>query len=84
MLTKHECNLKAVGWARRVSGFQSLLSVYLIALWVLSYFGRPFGSVDCVETWSRSHPYVQQVGSPTRFGSGLSATENGHDLRTLP
>jgi hypothetical protein len=42
-LTKHEYDLKAVGWARTVSGFQSLLSVYLIALWVLSYFGRPFG-----------------------------------------
>lgn len=42
-LTKREYDLKAVGWARTVSGFQSLLSVYLIALWVLSYFGRPFG-----------------------------------------
>jgi hypothetical protein len=30
-------------WARTVSGFQPLLSVYLIALWVLTYFGRPFG-----------------------------------------
>ena len=43
LLTKREYDLKAVGWARTVSGFQSLLSVYLIALWVLSYFGRPFG-----------------------------------------
>ena len=43
MLTKREYDLKAVGWARTVSGFQSLLSVYLIALWVLTYFGRPFG-----------------------------------------
>jgi hypothetical protein len=42
-LTKREYDLKAVGWARTVSGFQSLLSVYLIALWVLTYFGRPFG-----------------------------------------
>lgn len=41
-LTKREYDLKAVGWARTVSGFQSLLSVYLIALWVLTYFGRPF------------------------------------------
>lgn len=40
---KSEYDLKAVGWARTVSGFQSLLSVYLIALWVLTYFGRPFG-----------------------------------------
>ncbi len=43
MLTTREYDLKAVGWARTVSGFQSLLSVYLIALWVLTYFGRPFG-----------------------------------------
>jgi hypothetical protein len=43
LLTRREYDLKALGWARTVSGFQSLLSVYLIALWVLSYFGRPFG-----------------------------------------
>ena len=43
MLTRREYDLKAVGWARTVSGFQSLLSVYLIALWVLTCFGRPFG-----------------------------------------
>jgi uncharacterized protein YjbI with pentapeptide repeats len=42
LLTKREYDLKAVGWARTVSGFQSLLSVYMIALWVLTYFGRPF------------------------------------------
>jgi uncharacterized protein YjbI with pentapeptide repeats len=42
LLTRREYDLKAVGWARTVSGFQSLLSVYLIALWVLTYFGRPF------------------------------------------
>jgi hypothetical protein len=34
--------LRATGWARTVSGIQSLLSVYLLALWVLTYFGRPF------------------------------------------
>jgi hypothetical protein len=33
---------EATGWVRTVSGFQSLLSVYLLALWVLTYFGRPF------------------------------------------
>jgi hypothetical protein len=43
MLTKREYDLKPAGWARPVSGLQSLISVYLIALWVLSYFGRPFG-----------------------------------------
>jgi hypothetical protein len=34
--------LRATGWVRMVAGLQSLLSVYLLALWVLTYFGRPF------------------------------------------
>src|SRR5215831_1209104 len=34
--------LEAVGWVRTVSGLQSLLSVYLLAMWLLTYFGRPF------------------------------------------
>lgn len=38
-----EYALRARGWVRAVSGLQSLISVYLLALWVLSYFGRPFG-----------------------------------------
>ena len=37
-----ECALRAKGWPRFFSGVQSLISVYLIALWVLTYFGRPF------------------------------------------
>jgi hypothetical protein len=37
-----EYMLRATGWVRTVSGTQSLLSVYLLALWVLTYFGRPF------------------------------------------
>ena len=43
LLTRQEFDIKAVGWARVVAGWQSLLSVYFIALWVLTYFGRPFG-----------------------------------------
>ena len=42
LLPRTEYDLKAKGWARSVAGFQSLISVYLIALWVLTYFGRPF------------------------------------------
>ena len=42
LLPRTEFDLRAKGWMRTVAGFQSLLSVYLIALWVLSYFGRPF------------------------------------------
>jgi hypothetical protein len=34
--------LEAAGWVRTVSGAQSLLSVYFLAMWVLTYFGRPF------------------------------------------
>jgi uncharacterized protein YjbI with pentapeptide repeats len=37
-----EYGLRARGWVRFVSGFQSLVSVYLVAIWVLTYFGRPF------------------------------------------
>jgi hypothetical protein len=37
-----EYMLRATGWVRPVSGLQSLLSVYLLALWGLTYFGRPF------------------------------------------
>ena len=43
LLTRQEFDIKAVGWARVVAGWQSLISVYLVALWVLTYFGRPFG-----------------------------------------
>jgi len=42
MLTKHEYDLKPVRWVRPVAGLQSLVSVYLVALWVLTYFSRPF------------------------------------------
>lgn len=42
LLTKREYDIRAVGWARAIAGWQSLISVYLIALWVLTYFGRPF------------------------------------------
>jgi hypothetical protein len=37
-----EFSLRASGWVRTVSGLQSLISVYLLALAVLSYFSRPF------------------------------------------
>lgn len=37
-----EYGLRARGWVRFVSGLQSLVSVYLVAIAVLTYFGRPF------------------------------------------
>lgn len=44
-LQRSEYTLRATGWVRTVSGLQSLISVYLLALWALTYFGRPFESV---------------------------------------
>jgi uncharacterized protein YjbI with pentapeptide repeats len=41
-LQPREYTLRATGWVRVVSGLQSLISVYLLALWILTYFGRPF------------------------------------------
>jgi hypothetical protein len=41
-LQPREYTIRATGWVRTVSGIQSLMSVYLLALWVLTYFGRPF------------------------------------------
>jgi uncharacterized protein YjbI with pentapeptide repeats len=38
----HNFALEATGWIRILSGLQSLLSVYLFAMWLLTYFGRPF------------------------------------------
>lgn len=37
-----ESTLQGTGWVRVLSGVQSLLSFYLLALWLLTYFGRPF------------------------------------------
>ena len=42
MLMRIEYDLRAKGWARTLSGLQSLVSVYLVALSLLSYFGHPF------------------------------------------
>lgn len=41
-LQPQEYIMRPTGWVRVVSGAQSLISVYLLALWVLVYFGRPF------------------------------------------
>lgn len=35
--------LRASGWVRTLAGAQSLLSIYFIILFALTYFGRPFG-----------------------------------------
>jgi hypothetical protein len=41
-LQSHEYTLRAEGWTRIVAGVQALLSVFLLAMWVLTQFGRPF------------------------------------------
>ena len=37
-----EFAIRGYGWTRTLSGIQSLTSVYLLAMWILSEFGRPF------------------------------------------
>lgn len=37
-----EYALRGSGWVRTLSGIQSLLSVYLLAMWALTQFGRLF------------------------------------------
>ncbi|MEK7991215.1 MAG: pentapeptide repeat-containing protein [Thiotrichaceae bacterium] len=31
------------GWIRSVSGFQSIMNLYLLTIWILTQFSRPFG-----------------------------------------
>ena len=42
-LQGRDYSLQPVGWARTVAGAQALISVYLLAMWALTQFGRPFG-----------------------------------------
>jgi hypothetical protein len=37
-----EYTIRATGCVPTASGIQSLMSVYLLVLWVLTYFGKPF------------------------------------------
>ena len=41
-LQRDEYALRGSGWVRTISGIQSLLSVYLLAMWALTQFGRLF------------------------------------------
>jgi len=41
-IQKKEYTLQATGWVRMVSGIQSLISLYCVALFLLTYFGNPF------------------------------------------
>lgn len=44
LLTTHEYDLKATGWARTIAGTQSLLSLLMLALAIWALFGTPFAS----------------------------------------
>jgi uncharacterized protein YjbI with pentapeptide repeats len=39
---QQDATLQAVGLVHAVAGFQALMGLYLLAIWVLTYFGRPF------------------------------------------
>ena len=41
-LQAREYSLEAIGWVRVAAGSQALLSVFLLAMWLLTQFGRPF------------------------------------------
>ena len=43
LVRKREAAFRAQGLARVVAGVQSAASIYLFALWILAYFGKPFG-----------------------------------------
>jgi hypothetical protein len=42
-LQGRDYSLQPVGWVRTIAGAQALISVYLLAMWALTQFGRPFG-----------------------------------------
>ncbi|CAB1062007.1 Pentapeptide repeat family protein [Olavius sp. associated proteobacterium Delta 1] len=42
LISPREYTLRSTGWVKFVSGVQSLLGGYMVALWVLTYWGRPF------------------------------------------
>ena len=44
-LQRQDYIFRATGWVRTVSGVQSLLSVYLLAISVITYFSRPFEAI---------------------------------------
>jgi uncharacterized protein YjbI with pentapeptide repeats len=43
LLTTRDYDILARGWPRVIAGLQSVMGVGLLALWLLTFFGRPFG-----------------------------------------
>jgi len=42
LISHRDYDVRGSAWVRSIAGTQSLLSVYCLALWVLTYFGQPF------------------------------------------
>jgi hypothetical protein len=43
LLPAREFEFRAVGWSRTFAGMQALLTLYLLAVWILCLFSHPFG-----------------------------------------
>jgi hypothetical protein len=43
LLPWREFEFRALGWSRTFAGVQSLITLYLVTIWVLCVFGHPFG-----------------------------------------
>lgn len=41
-MQRYEYTMRAIGWVRTVSGIQAVISIYLVSLSILPYYGRPF------------------------------------------
>jgi hypothetical protein len=41
-LQTDEYTFRAIGWVRSIAGIQSLLSMFLLVMWILTWLGRPF------------------------------------------
>jgi hypothetical protein len=42
LLTKHDYHFEAQHWMRTIAGVQTVLSLFLFAMWLLTQFGHPF------------------------------------------
>ena len=42
LLSRRDLDIRAKGWSRVISGMQAIVSVYLLAIWLLSFYGTPF------------------------------------------
>jgi len=62
-----EYTLRATGWVRLVSGLQFLISVYLLALWVVTYFGKAVRLASVRRIDPATHPPYRPAMERRRF-----------------